>query len=132
MCARWLRFGLARKSMNPRSGRVLLQCALILLGAVAADTARARALVCGAEAFGGDAGMPNDVVCENSRTGSPPSEWDIGAWSAGDPSIQGFANDISVNRGDTVRFKVSINVSGVVYKVFIYRLGYYAGNGARC
>jgi hypothetical protein len=32
------------------------------------------------------------------------SEWDVSG--AGDPSIQGFATDISVNKGETVSFKV--------------------------
>src|SRR5205807_5071336 len=57
----------------------------------------------------------------------PASEWDISG--AGDPSIQGFATDISVNRGDTVHFK--INSSAGAYRLDIYRLGYYGGLGAR-
>jgi hypothetical protein len=32
---------------------------------------------------------------ENSLVGNPQSEWDIGM-TAGDPSIQGFATDVSV------------------------------------
>lgn len=70
----------------------------------------------------------NVIVTENARTGNPASEWDISG--AGDLSIQGFATDISVNKGQTVRFK--INVAGAVsYAVRIYRIGYYQGNGAR-
>ena len=36
------------------------------------------------------------IVQENTQTGSPSSEWDVSG--AGDPSIQGFATDISVNK----------------------------------
>lgn len=55
------------------------------------------------------------------------SEWDISG--SGDSSIQGFATDISVNQGDTVRFKVKTNASS--YRLDIYRIGYYGGLGAR-
>ena len=48
---------------------------------------------------------------------------------SGDPSIQGFATDISVNRGQTVSFKVDTNATD--YRFDIYRLGYYGGLGAR-
>ncbi len=45
----------------------------------------------------------NDIVAENCLTGNPSSEWDISG--AGDASIQGFATDISVNKGDTMQFQ---------------------------
>src|SRR5215510_7311005 len=45
----------------------------------------------------------NPIVCENTKQGTPASQWDISG--AGDASIQGFATDISVNRGEIVRFK---------------------------
>ena len=70
---------------------------------------------------------PNPVVAENCLPGNPPSEWD-GITGAGDPSIQGFATDISVNRGQIVRFKIE---SGGTYRIDIYRLGHYGGDGAR-
>lgn len=69
----------------------------------------------------------NAVVCENSKTGSPPSEWDING--AGDDSIQGFATDISVNAGQPIRFKV--DTKALNYTIAIYRTGWYGGNGAR-
>src|SRR4051812_45277180 len=47
---------------------------------------------------------PNPIVCENLNAGSPDNEWDISG--AGDDTIQGFATSISVNKGETVRFKV--------------------------
>src|SRR4030095_11172033 len=37
------------------------------------------------------------IVAENALTGNPASEWDVSG--AGDPTIQGFATDISVNVG---------------------------------
>jgi hypothetical protein len=67
------------------------------------------------------------IVCENQLPGSPESEWDVSG--AGDPSIQGFATDISVNRGQTIEFKVATNAAD--YRLDIYRMGYYAGMGAR-
>ena len=72
----------------------------------------------------------NPIVCENSKTGNPSSEWDISG--AGDPSIQGFATDISVNKGDTVTFKIDANTPNTAnYRLDIYRMGYYNGAGAR-
>lgn len=41
------------------------------------------------------------IVRENCLPGVPSTEWDVNG--AGDPSIQGFATDMSVNVGDTVR-----------------------------
>jgi hypothetical protein len=58
--------------------------------------------------------------------GNPPSEWDI--TGAGDATIQGFSTDISVNKGDTVSFK--INTNATAYTIDVYRMGYYNGNGA--
>ena len=69
----------------------------------------------------------NPIVCENDLPGAPASEWDVSG--AGDPSIQGFATRISVNRGQTVEFKVS--TAATAYHIDIYRLGYYGGLGAR-
>src|SRR6476469_4766232 len=69
----------------------------------------------------------NAIVSENALPGNPSSEWDISG--AGDLSIQGFATDISVNKGETVHFKIKTNASA--YKIDIYRIGYYNGNGAR-
>ncbi|MBL7738685.1 MAG: DUF4082 domain-containing protein, partial [Chitinophagaceae bacterium] len=70
----------------------------------------------------------NPIVTENALAGNPKSEWDIS--DAGDLSIQGFATDISVNKGQTVQFKISAG-AGTAYTIRIYRLGYYQGNGAR-
>ncbi|GAA3798975.1 hypothetical protein GCM10022226_17950 [Sphaerisporangium flaviroseum] len=68
------------------------------------------------------------MICvENSLPGSPPSEWDI--VGAGDPAIQGYATQMSVDKGQTVQFKV--NTPSTSYRLDIYRLGYYGGLGAR-
>jgi WD40 repeat protein/methionine-rich copper-binding protein CopC len=69
----------------------------------------------------------NAIVSENCKPGNPASEWDING--VGDTSIQGFATDISVNQGDTVQFK--IDTTAPSYRIDIYRLGYYGGQGAR-
>jgi N,N-dimethylformamidase beta subunit-like protein/uncharacterized protein DUF4082/concanavalin A-like lectin/glucanase superfamily protein/fibronectin type III domain protein/BACON domain-containing protein/Big-like domain-containing protein len=73
------------------------------------------------------AACTNAVSCENEKPGSPPSAWQI--TGNGDASIQGYATTMSVNRGETIRFKINTPASG--YRIDIYRLGYYQGNGAR-
>jgi Bacterial Ig domain len=80
-----------------------------------------------AQTFSCNPPMANPIVCENSKPGNPSSEWDVSR--AGDSSIQGFATDISVNQGQTVHFK--INTNAIAYRIDIYRMGYYAGMGAR-
>src|SRR5262249_25492500 len=62
--------------------------------------------------------------------GVAPAVWDIAG--AGDPSIQGFATDISVNKGGTINFKIDVNTgTDKNFGIKIYRIGYYQGNGAR-
>jgi hypothetical protein len=74
----------------------------------------------------------NPIVTENLLPGSPVSEWAIYSFpgTAGDPSIQGFATDISLNHGQTVSFKIN-DTAAAPYHLDIYRMGYYQGNGAR-
>lgn len=69
----------------------------------------------------------NAITAENCLIGNLPSEWDI--TGAGDPTIQGFATQISVNRGSTIQFKIDTNATN--YRLDIYRMGYYGGRGAR-
>ena len=57
----------------------------------------------------------------------PRLGWDI--TGAGDANIQGFATDISVNRGGTVYFKIDVNPAASI-RLDIYRMGYYQGLGA--
>lgn len=70
----------------------------------------------------------SEVACENLNPGTPAAIWDDFT-GAGDPTLQGFATDISVNVGERVDFKVKSTAAA--YQVAIYRLGWYQGNGAR-
>ena len=73
-------------------------------------------------------GQPaNSIIQENRLPGDPPTEWDINGW--GDPTIQGFGHDISINRGETIFFKIKTDSTD--YRIDIYRMGYYGGMGAR-
>lgn len=69
----------------------------------------------------------NKIVLENMKQGNPRSEW--GIEGDGDANIQGFATEISRNIGQTVDFKIATNSTD--YRIDIYRLGYYGGDGAR-
>jgi hypothetical protein len=71
-------------------------------------------------------------VLENQQPGTPMSTWAINGNinnQGNDSAIEGFATSISVSPGQTENFK--INTNSTSYKVDIYRLGYYGGNGAR-
>ena len=72
----------------------------------------------------------NPIVAENGYPGVPATVWDIPTIDAGDLSIQGFATDISVNKGGIIDFKITVT-SGIRIKHSIYRIGYYQRNGAR-
>src|SRR6266545_8244594 len=80
-----------------------------------------------AEAAPCDPPIANPVACENTKPGNPPSEWDVSG--AGSSSIQGFATDISVDQGGLIQFKV--DTAATAYRLDIYRMGYYGGDGAR-
>ncbi|MFI2487801.1 DUF4082 domain-containing protein [Promicromonospora kroppenstedtii] len=69
----------------------------------------------------------NPIVCENSKPGTSPQVWDIEG--AGDPSIQGFATQMSTDAGNRVDFKIDTDARN--YTVDIYRTGWYQGLGAR-
>jgi hypothetical protein len=73
------------------------------------------------------AACANPVACENQLPGTPPSNWEVDG--GGDPTIQGFATQMSVNVGQTISFK--INTPSTAYHIDILRMGYYQGNGAR-
>ena len=72
--------------------------------------------------------MSNKIVEENAKEGNPPSEWDL-AGGKGSSNIEGFTTEMSVGLGQTVSFKINTDASH--YRIDIYRLGYYAGDGAR-
>jgi hypothetical protein len=78
-------------------------------------------------AFGSCSAPANQIEAENCLPGNPSSQWDVSG--AGDPSIQGFATDISVDLGQVVNFKINTDASA--YTIEIYRMGYYADQGAR-
>ena len=101
-----------------RPSKSLVAGVLLLLAAVGLPVAGAATC---------DPGLQNPIVCENQLPGNPQSEWDVSG--AGSATIQGFATQISVDQGDTVFFKISTVASN--YRIDIYRLGYYAGLGAR-
>jgi hypothetical protein len=101
---------------RPLSG--LLIVAFLALLAVLPTTSQAAAC---------DPPVSNRILCENSLPGTPESVWGIDG--AGDQSIQGFATAMSVTPGTAVNFKIKSSTTG--YKIDIYRLGYYGGDGAR-
>lgn len=102
-----------------RSARTLIfSAAVVMVAAVAAPQA--------ASADTGPCGPgSNAIVCENSQPGTPLSDWySPGSWG----DIEAFPTTTSVAVGGTINFSVSSPVS---YKVEIYRLGWYGGDGAR-
>lgn len=72
-------------------------------------------------------GAPNKITIENAKQGNPRSEWAVDG--DGDGNIQGFATQISTNIGGTVDFKIATDSTH--YRLDIYRMGYYGGDGAR-
>jgi len=94
-------------------------CAVLLVtGVTAAPSGAATVDPCGT---GG-----NPVACENTKAGTPQSTWDTPNPSS---TIEGFSTDTSVNVGSTINFK--IKTPSTAYRLDIYRIGYYGGNGAR-
>ena len=71
--------------------------------------------------------VDNAIVLENQKQGNPESEW--GLPNGASDTIEGFTTDISTNVGGTVDFKINTNSDN--YRIDIYRLGYYDGDGAR-
>jgi hypothetical protein len=96
----------------------------LLAGSAAAGLV--GALLAIAPAAPSQAACGNPVACENQLAGTPQSVWDVTSPST---AIQGFADPFSVNIGNSVNFKIESPASS--YKVDIYRMGYYDGDGAR-
>ncbi|MDA0166930.1 DUF4082 domain-containing protein [Solirubrobacter ginsenosidimutans] len=69
----------------------------------------------------------NPISCENEITGTDPSVWEVEG--SGDPTIQGFATSMSVNKGENISFKIKSSTQNM--RIDIYRLGYYNNMGAR-
>jgi N,N-dimethylformamidase beta subunit-like protein/uncharacterized protein DUF4082/Big-like domain-containing protein len=103
----------------------LLRGALCALVAALAAAVLPLTQVNGAAAADPCGAGSNPIVCENSKTGTPMSDWfSPNAYG----NVQGFSSQMSVQARDTVQFKVQ---SPAAYHVEIYRLGYYGGDGAR-
>jgi uncharacterized protein YjdB len=86
------------------------------------------ALVCIPRSASASCAAPaNAIEAENCLPGVAQSTWDVSG--SGDSTIQGFATDISVNKGTAINFKV--NTPASAWHLDIYRMGYYGGNGAR-
>lgn len=100
------------------TGRVAWTLGAVALAAILAGPRRADAS-CAAPAHA--------IEAENCLPGAPRSAWDLPGPS--DTSIEGFATDISVDRGETISFKV--RTAARAWRLEIYRLGWYQGNGAR-
>ena len=74
--------------------------------------------------------MVNRIVAENAITTGvmPKSYWDV----PHSDQIEGFATDMSANAGTRIDFKINVNGGAESdYKVEVFRLGHYGGNGAR-
>jgi len=110
---------LARRRLRARGRLTRLAAVTLVAGLVAA-------LLAVVHAVPAQAACANPVVCENQLPGTPQSIWDVTQPST---TIQGFADPFSVNISGSINFK--INSSATSYKVDIYRIGYYGGNGAR-
>ncbi len=107
-------------SNSNRSWRLLSAAAVGLMLTVTAGQAEAQEVNPCAE-------PANWIIAENCKPGNPSTEWDING--AGDLTIQGFATDISYNFGETAQFKIDTDSAN--YRIDIYRMGYYGGDGAR-
>ncbi|MGD9723647.1 MAG: DUF4082 domain-containing protein [Pirellulales bacterium] len=67
------------------------------------------------------------IIAENALPGTSSEVWDIDG--AGSANIQGFAAQFSVNHGERVDFKIDTDADD--YRIDIYRMGWYDGDGAR-
>jgi Domain of unknown function (DUF4082)/Fibronectin type III domain len=112
-------------SSNPPCARRLLVSPFVLAAVLIAVAIAPKA----AEAQSNPCAPPvtNPIACENTLPGTPASVWQV--FGAGDDSIQGFATQMSVNKGEAISFKVESTTPN--YRIDIYRLGYYGGDGAR-
>lgn len=100
----------------------LLAVFAVIFGVLVATTPASSAEAaspCGADV--------NAIACENRQEGTEPADWDVEG--AGDPTIQGFATDISVNAGSAIDFKIDTDADD--YTIKIFRTGWYQGKGAR-
>ena len=73
----------------------------------------------------------SSIAAENSITqgSTPDAVWDLSGPAS--TNIEGFATEISVNSDGTETVKLKISTNSASYRIDIYRMGYYQGNGAR-
>jgi hypothetical protein len=109
------------------SGRFRVGRGVGRLVAVLAVVVLAAGLAAGVGVPAARASCGNPIACENALPGTPESVWDAGGSKSS--TIYGFADPFSVNIGQTVNFKIKSPATS--YKVDIYRMGYYGGDGAR-
>jgi Domain of unknown function (DUF4347)/Domain of unknown function (DUF4082) len=69
----------------------------------------------------------NAIVRENQKTGT--TGWRLSNVATNN-EISGYASATSVNKGQAISLKISLAQAGQ-YKLDVFRLGYYAGSGAR-
>ena len=97
---------------------IVTRCCVVLLATIAA-----LVVVPTANAL---AACANPVACDNAQSGTPSDDWYVQTDS---PRIAGYPTSMSVNKGQTISFKIKAETNS--YSIDIYRLGYYAGDGAR-
>jgi hypothetical protein len=96
-------------SQLSRRSLLRISSALAFAGVVAASHGAARVVQAVADG-------PNPIVVENDLPGTTDN-WEVfdpvdpNARGVGDPSIQGFATDISVNRNSTIAFKIKLDAA---------------------
>jgi hypothetical protein len=71
---------------------------------------------------------PNPIQTENALAGTDPATWLYPTYPP--TSIEGYASEVSVLPGEDVHLHVS-TVGDYRYRVEVYRLGWYGGQGAR-
>src|SRR4051794_3335420 len=93
--------------VEPVSARRALMTAVVALltlttcgvvGLTAAQPAIALSNTCGPP-------VTSVIACENTQPGDPAADWQVSG--VGDSSIQGYATAMSVNKGETITFKVN-------------------------
>ncbi|HEX3588652.1 MAG TPA: N,N-dimethylformamidase beta subunit family domain-containing protein, partial [Pseudonocardiaceae bacterium] len=109
-------------AFRSRSVRLITAVALVAAGIVVPTVL----LVAPSDAATNPCTAPvaSPVACENTQPGTP--DWQV---NTDDPTIAGFTTDISGTAGSSMQFKVNTTASS--YDIFVFRLGYYQGIGAR-
>ena len=103
------------------------QADAVVMGRVGQGLPPAAGALCGAALA-----ISNPVTAENALPGSQPAEWEQPSLGTpADPLVMGFTHEISVNKGEPVHFKISVDPGPIRVRLRIFRLGWYGGLGAR-